>query len=181
MLWEGATAQGHATDTQLLLSTHTQGNTSSGMGPLDAAAATAPAIPPHGSGVPWSHPVCTAVHTPWVCIQATLAHTHSIAPAAARRLHGCWAGKAAPLGSRQRILSPAALLFRRVLGGEVGQAPARAVIPGEPGARLPGRFPTAPRPSRFGRKRLIFLITLVLIHPRPRSCEQLHSRLALHT
>lgn len=183
VLWERATAQGHTTDTRLLQSTHTQGNTSLGTGPLDAAAATAAAIPLHGSGPPASHtrprPACTAVHTAWVCSQATLAHAASLTLQRA----GCAAGKAAPLGSRQRMLSPASLHSHSggCSGVRWGRRPPGRLSRESRVPRLPGRFPTAPRPSRFGRKRLIFLITLVLVHPRPRSCEQLHSRLALHT
>lgn len=128
-----------------------QGNTSLGMGLWMLLLQLRWSLPmaqdgrtPGLAGTPASHtsplphsPGCRhapAAHTSLACIQATLAHTHTEhlltlqhARRAGARLHVCWAGKAAPFGSRQRRGSSPRPHFTWYLGGcsqgEVGQAP----------------------------------------------------------
>lgn len=194
MPWERAAVQGHATDTGR---THAdmQGNTSLRTGPWMLPLLQTPVVLPHGSGPqPGVHRLRT--HPRCAPRQHSRTHTEHLltlqhARRAGARLHGCWAGKAAPVGSRQRRGASPRPRFPWYLGG---CSQRRGGAGGSPGRlaresrvpRSPGRFPSPrssllPRPSRFGRKRLIFLHRAGASSPRPRSCEQCHSRLALHT
>lgn len=132
------------------------------------------------------------------CAPRQRSHTHTEhlltlqhARRAGAQLHGCWAGKAAPVGSRQRRGASPRPRFPWYLGGcsqrrgGAGASPGRLAresrVPHSPGRFPSPRSSPLPRPSRFGRKRLIFLHHAGASSPRPRSCEQCHSRLALHT
>lgn len=100
-----------------------------------------------------------------------------------------WKGSSFRLPAAARILSSTSfrLVFRRVLPRQGGSGTSPGRLAWE--SRVPhlaGRFPSPhssllPCPSHFGRKTLIFLDRTGASFPRPRSCEQLRSCLALYT